>query len=94
MHIWYVKARYQEDHEERAQALGISIILEDTSTQVNPSDPLPHVIVQHEILHGVGEDAFLEAETVVLNEPVSLSELEEFEDAETPIHLLHPVDGQ
>lgn len=46
MFRWYVKDRYQEDHEERAAALGCGIILEDTSSQVDVRSPLPHVIVQ------------------------------------------------
>ena len=41
MFKWYVKARYQIDHEERAKALGCDLILEDTSAQVNPNDALP-----------------------------------------------------
>ncbi len=46
IHCWYVKARGQSDHEQRAAALGCEIILEDTSSQVDLNDSLPHVIVQ------------------------------------------------
>ena len=76
MFKWYVKARYQIDHEERAKALGCDIILEDTSEQVNPHDALPHVIIQ------VGrqkeqvnpEDVPYAYENLVFIEPVSIQE--------------------
>ena len=77
MFKWYVKARYQLDHEERAKALGCDIILEDTSAQVNPNDALPHVIIQ------VGrrkeqvnpEDVPYAYDNLVFVEPVSIQEL-------------------
>lgn len=49
MHCWYVKKRYQIDHEERREILGIDIVLEDTSAQVDSDSPLPHIIIQCQV---------------------------------------------
>jgi hypothetical protein len=72
MHRWYVKARYQEDHEERAATLGCEVVLEDTSSQVDSNDALPHVIVQ------VGRvvDGIYSEPTTVFPEPVTKAELD------------------
>ena len=77
MHRWYVKARYQEDHEERAAALECDLVLEDTSSQVNSQDALPHVIIQVGRLQEVvnPEDNLYIDETIVFLEPVTLQEL-------------------
>ena len=61
---WYVKARYQLDHEQRANILECPLILEDTSSQVKAEHSLPHLILQ--------DDA---GTNHVLLEPVSLLEL-------------------
>ena len=77
MHRWYVKARYQIDHEERAKALECDYILEDTSSQVNPKDALPHVIIQvgRQQEQVTSEDSPYEIENLVFTEPVSVQEL-------------------
>ena len=64
MHRWYVKARFQTDHDERAKVLGCDCVLEDTSSQVNPADLLPHVIIQ------------VRNENIVFVEPVKRAELD------------------
>tara|TARA_R110002020_G_scaffold129310_4_gene289614 strand:- start:1852 stop:2133 length:282 start_codon:yes stop_codon:yes gene_type:complete len=78
MHRWYVKARYQEDHEERAAYLKCDLVLEDTSSQVNPDDALPHVIIQVGRLQKVvnPEDNSYINENIIFVEPVSLQELD------------------
>jgi hypothetical protein len=72
MHRWYVKARYQEDHEERAATLQCGVIVEDTSSQVNSQDALPHVIIQ---VGRLQEDNLYINENIVLLEPVTLEQL-------------------
>jgi len=63
-HEWYVKKRYQTDHNERAAELEIEIILEDTSPQVDSADQLPHVIIQ------------IDSVNVVLIEPTTRQEID------------------
>lgn len=46
MFRWYVKGRNQPDYNERAKALNCDWVLEDTSSQVDPGQDSPHVIVQ------------------------------------------------
>ena len=77
MHIWYVKARHQTDHNERAKTLNIPIILEDTSAQVRPSDPLPHGIVQ---VMRLDDNEELTAKNIVLTEPVNKSQIDQIAD--------------
>jgi hypothetical protein len=72
MHRWYVKARYQEDHDERAAALGCDCVLEDTSSQVNWDYALPHVIVQA----GRVVDGIYSEPNIVFPEPVTKAELD------------------
>jgi len=78
MHRWYVKARYQEDHDERAASLKCDVVLEDTSSQVNSQDALPHVIIQVGRLQEVVnlEDNPYINENIIFVEPVSLQELD------------------
>jgi len=73
MHKWYVKARYQEGHDERAAALGCDLILEDTSAQVDPTNSLPHVIIQVGRASGDEEYSY---ETLIFLEPIEKSTLD------------------
>lgn len=78
MQKWYVKARQQTDHAERASLLGCDLIIEDTSSQVNPETPLPHVIVQT-----ITKTGFL---NTVFVEPVSADQravMDRLKDVET-----------
>ena len=78
MHRWYVKAHDQTDYAARAALLGCSIILESTSTQVNPAIPLPHVIIQTRL--GVNH---------VFPEPTSSDALNAVRDEpETPVEAM------
>jgi hypothetical protein len=77
MHRWYVKARYQEGHDERSAALGCDLVLEDTSPPVNSEDALPHVIVQVGRLADDGEYSF---ENLIFLEPVEKSTLDAIPD--------------
>jgi hypothetical protein len=80
IHKWYVKARYQEDHEARAKILGCDAILEDTSSQVDPLNALPHLIVQN--ASGINS---------ILEEPVSLNELSALIDKVTNLAGDDPI---
>ena len=74
MHRWYVKSITQTNHAARAALLGCAYVLESTSTQVNPNNPLPHVIVQTRL--GVNH---------VFPEPTTLAVLNAIlDEAETP----------
>ena len=73
MHRWYVKARYQEDHNERSAALGCEIVLEDTSPQVNPEDELPHVLIQ---VGRLGDDGEYTNQNLIFVEPVDKADLD------------------
>jgi len=77
MRRWYVKARFQEDHDKRAKDLACDYVLEDTSTQVNPSDALPHVIIQvGRVPKTARPDGMTYIdENIVFEEPVSLQTL-------------------
>jgi hypothetical protein len=68
MHKWYVKARDQEDHDERAETLGVPIVLEDDSP-----DSLPYVILQ---VGRVGEDDEYRWDNLIFSEPVEKSTLD------------------
>lgn len=47
IHRWYVKRRGPAyDFKAEAARWHCEDTLEDTSSQVNPSDPLPHIILQ------------------------------------------------
>ena len=81
MHRWYVKARYQEDHDERSVALGCDYVLEDTSAQVDPTDSLPHVIIQ---VGRAGDDGSYNFPSLVFPEPVLRSTLDAVPGDETP----------
>ena len=77
MHRWYIKARGQEDHDERAEALGCSTVSEDTSAPVNLEDSLPHVIIQRKRFNPLlGASGELETQTLVFPEPVEKSTLD------------------
>ena len=81
MFKWYVKARNQKDHYERCAELGCDVVLEDTSPQVDPATPLPHVIVQYHVQKQRGPDAELEPVDVVFLEPVDRREIDRLSDA-------------
>ena len=73
MHRWYVKSRQQQDHNERASVLECEVVLEDTSSQVDASHELPHVIIQ---VGRLGEDGEYNNANLVFVEPVEKSELD------------------
>ena len=74
MQRWYVKAPDQGNAAERASTLNVDGVLESTSSQVNPLDALPHVIVQTRL-----------GENYVFPEPVTLAALDSVQDEpETP----------
>jgi len=92
MHKWYVKARFQEDHDERAEALGVSIVLEDTSAQVDSANSLPHVIVQ---VGRLADDGGYSFENLIFLEPVEKSTLDAIPDDDTPLppDVEHEIEG-
>jgi len=90
MHKWYVKARFQEDHDERAEALGVSIVLEDTSSIVDSANSLPHVIVQVGRLADDGEYTF---ENLIFLEPVEKSTLDAIPDSDPLPDVGHEIEG-
>jgi len=79
MFIYYVKAQDQslESAKARAGILNCSTVLEDTSTGVDPSNQLPHVICQDE--RGV---------TTVFIEPADRADI----DALELLELQNPLD--
>jgi len=84
MHKWYVKARDQEDHDERAEVLGVPTVLEDPDS----SDSVPYIIIQVGRLTDEGEYNY---ENLIFSEPVEKSTLDAVPD-DDPFPELMPPD--